>query len=424
MSWWDRLLGRRKHTTEAAPQTAAREHAIGSAEGDPPRWLPADDPGNPFDVAVLDLMATQAFIATSAEPGPAQRSISWRPGEVASLDITALRDRPATPCTLRFPIDRSLPDGLIFTPTSMDQKWVLAWRRPHLIAARSWTGSVDAIADARIEGDTLVVDQIRTTHDSVLTYGALPETFDWLLRCHALAEKLPFPCDATTADVFARSAAAAFSAFGNVIFCAARSWDPPPPSRPLRSDGRVVAAVRATELAALRQAVADGEDVNAPSTFSGYTALHLAIVRGEMELLEQLLALGADPHCTCSQGSRAIHLAVVHKAPPEMFARLEALGVDLSAANARGFTALHAAAEVDNPWAVGWLLDRGLDRGARTVPGHTALHVACALGHLPVAQALVARGADVGATSPDGVALELARREGHPAVAAWLSSLG
>ncbi|HEY4058170.1 MAG TPA: ankyrin repeat domain-containing protein, partial [Kofleriaceae bacterium] len=57
----------------------------------------------------------------------------------------------------------------------------------------------------------------------------------------------------------------------------------------------------------------------------------------------------------------------------------------------------------------------------RTKRGHTPLQIACALGHLEVVQALVELGANVDASSPDGVALEIATRQGKGDVAAWLS---
>jgi hypothetical protein len=316
-----------------------------------------------------------------------------------------------------------LPDGLLFAPTSMDEKWVIAWRNGIIIAARSWTGMVDAIADARIEGSTLVIERIRAVESSPLVMvGDIPDTFEWLLRSHALREKLPLPVNSAGAAMFEETPLMAFSMFGNVIFCAARSWNPPPASKPVRSDGRVIRALRAGALADIERAIADGEDVDAPSTHAGYTALHLAVVRGDAQMVTRLVALGADPNRRADKGMFALGMAIVHDAPPELFAALEHAGVDLFAANDDGFNPLHAACEVGNAWAVRWLVERGHAFEPRTKRGHTPLQIACALGHLAAAQAMVGLGADLEAPSTDGTALDIARREGKNEVVNWIES--
>jgi hypothetical protein len=412
--WWKKIWGKRDKGSGEDKNSRPAEKA---------KWLAADDPGNPFGFELLDLMVTQHVIATSQDRDVAARSVSWGASSGAELDCVAARERPATECTIRLPIDRSLSDGLLFMPTSMDEKWVIAWRHGTIIAARSWTGAVDTIADARIDGSTLVIERIRAIESSPLVmFGDLPDTFEWLLRSHALREKLPFPVNSTGAAMFENVPLSAFAAFGNVIFCAAKSWQPPSPSRPVRSDGRVIRAVRGGKLDEIERAIADGEDVDAAGTYGGYTAFHLAVVRGEAETAARLAALGADPNRRVDKGMFALGMAIVHKAPPEVFAVLERVGVDLFGTNDDGYNALHAACEVGNAWAVRWLVERGHGLEARTKRGHTPLQIACALGHLAAAQAMVELGADVDAPSADGVAHEIATREGKTEVAAWLAS--
>lgn len=412
--WWKKLWNRKggQSTSEEKQPTKAK-------------WLAADDPGNPFGVELLDLMVTQMLMATTSDPAAAERSVSWGTSTGAELDVSVVADRPAIECAIRLPIDRSLPDGLLFTPASMDEKWVIAWRQGQIIAARSWTGGVEAIGEARIEGSTLIVERIRALESShLLVFGALPQTFEWLLRSHALREKLPFPADDDGAAMLENVPLSAFTGFGNVIFCAAKTWQPPPPSKPLRSDGRIIPAIRAGTLDEIERAVAAGDDIDAPSTFAGYTALHVAVVRGEAQLLERLLALGADPNRRADKGMFALGIAIVHQAPADVFAVLERTGVDLFAANDDGFNALHAACEAGNAWAIHWLVERGHSLESRTKRGHTPLQIACGLGRLDAARAMVEHGADVNAPSPDGVALEIAQREGKEEVAAWLTSRG
>jgi hypothetical protein len=416
--WWKKLFGKRSKGGDPGERPIPQGGAVPPEKA---KWLAADDPGNPFGVELLDLMVTQQLSATSSDRAVAERAISWGASTGADLDIAPALERPAVECEIRLPIDRSLPDGLLFSPSSMDEKWVIAWWRGKVVAARSWTGTVDAVADARIDGATLVLERIRAVEESVLSaYGALPQTFEWLLRCHALKEKLPFPANEAGASMFQNAPVSAFSAFGDVIFCATRSWLPPPTSLPLRSDGRIIRAARAGSVKEIERALAAGEDIDAPGTFAGYTALHVAVVRGDASLIDRLVALGADPNRRTDKGMFALGIAIVHKASPEVFAALERGGVDLFAANDDGFNALHAACEVGNAWAVRWLVERGLTLEPRTKRGHTPLQIACALGHLKAVQAMVELGADVDASSPDGVALEIATRQGKGEVAAWL----
>lgn len=415
--WWNKLWRKGK--------PAAGEAVTGGKNKAPDKakWLAADDPGNPFGVELLDLMMTQTVIATSTDPAIAARSVSWGTSSEPELDVSPVLGRPAIDCAIRLPIDRSLPEGLVFTAASMDEKWVIAWRGGLIVAARSWTGVVDAIADARVDGSTLVIDRIRTIEASAFAiFGPVSQTFEWFLRCHALREKLPFPVDDNGAAMLENQPLCAFPVFGKIIFCAAKSWRPPPPARPLRSDGRIIRAIRSGKLDDLERAVADGEDLEAPSVSGAYTALHIAVRLGDTKLLERLCALGADPNRRADNGMFALGIAVIHRAPPELFAALERAGVDMHAANNDGFDALHAACEIGNAWAVRWLVERGHPLELRTKRGHTPLQIACALGHLDAAKAMVELGAAVDAQSPDGTAVEIAKREGKADVVAWLVS--
>lgn len=413
--WWKKLW----HKDKAADSEAVIRGQKKAT--DKARWLAADDLGNPFGVELLDLMVTQTVLGTSNDPAVAKRSASWGTSSEAALDVSPVLDRPAITCALRLRIDRSLPEGLLFTPASMDEKWVIAWRDGHVIAARSWTGVVDALADARLEGSTLVADRIRTIEASAFgMFGAVPQTFEWFLRCHALREKLPFPVDDDGARLLENAPLTAFSVFGNIIFCAAKSWRPPPSTRPLRSDGRIIRASRSGDLDGIERAVADGEDIDAPAAYGGYTALHISVLRGDTKLLECLLALGADPNRRAENGMFALGIAIVHEAPPELFAALERAAVDMNATNDDGFNALHAACKVGNASAVRWLVERGHPLEPRTKRGYTPLQFACALGHLDAAQTMVELGADVDAQFRDSMALDIAKREGKVDVVAWL----
>jgi hypothetical protein len=393
----------------------------------PARWLAADDPGNPFGVPLLDLMELQQLLSTTTDPEQAKRSVSWgrSTGEELFASAQAVSSLPPLECALRYPAARSLPNGILYAPPSQDWKWVLALRDGRVLAARSWTGAVEAVADARRDGDSLVLERLRVAETSSLRLSSrLVEVLDWLIRVHVWDQRLPLPVDDAAAELLAEAPLSGFGPFGKALFCAAKSWNPPPPPRPLRSDGDVIVAARVGDLAALRRHVEHGADVDAPGTLGGRTALHLAVMKGDVELFDELVRLGANPAAVADRALHALHMAVVHEAPHPLLERLAATRLDLTLPNADGFTALHAAAEIDHGAVVPWLVAHGLPLEARTRHGHTALHIACALGHAEAAKALLTAGADIEASSPGGTPRDVARAENRPALVALLDDWG
>jgi len=182
----------------------------------------------------------------------------------------------------------------------------------------------------------------------------------------------------------------------------------------MRSDGEVILATRRGDAAALTRALDQGAEVDAPGTYRGRTALHLAVMKSDVTLLDLLVSRGANPSALDDIGLHALGMAVVAKAPLGLMDSLAEKGLDVRLPNGDGFTALHAAAEVDNPAAVPWLIAHGAQLEGRTKRGHTALHIACALGHSAAAKALLEAGADRVASSPTGTPAEVARAESKP----------
>ncbi len=410
MGLFDKLFG-----SKAKPEPEEQQPLLAE-------WMADDDPRNPFRVRLLNLMVTQSLIATSMNPENAARSVSWMSARGDEFDLSPALEAQHLDCALEFPTATSLPEGLLYTPPSMDEKWVIAWRDGKVVAARSWTGIVEAVGIAKHVGQRLRIERLHVIDRSMLRMGPLPDTFDWLIRAHALRQRIPFPANDEGAALFEASPAAAFAGFGKVIFCATKSWAPPAIAAPLRCDGDLMRAALRGDFDEVRRLAAAGVDVDAPTTYEGYTPLHLAIVRGDVELFELLLSLGADPAIIADRGIHALIIAVVHKAPIRIFETLAKSRLDLKLPNADGFTAMHAAAETNHAAIVPWLLAHGLELEERTRHGYTPLHIAAGVGHVDVAGALIEVGADVVATSPGGTPLDVARAEKKPEMVRLLES--
>lgn len=417
MAWW-----RRKSKRNGAEGQEGEPSVSGTSPS--PIWREAT--ANPFGIRVLDLTpTTRGLTAWSGNPACAKKAISWAGSTGSELDSTDLGGVSPIRCELRYPVAPVFADGLLFVPSGMEDKWVLAHRGQELMAARSWTGIVDVVAQSRREDDVLLVSELRVRPGSTLQqFSDIVPIFDWLIRSHALGQALPLPVDDDALAHLEESPLDAFSAFGQRAFCAARSgtgWPPPP--HPLWTDGAVLHAVREANVERVRSLHRSGEPIDAPTTFEGNTPLTIAVIRGDIEMVRALLELGANPRARSFRGNFPLGYAIVHGAPTELLDALLAGGASPYEVNDDGFGLLHAAAEVDCASAIPWLMAKSLDIEARTRKGHTPLQIACGLGRLQVARALLEAGANARAPSSDGTAREIAARAQKQGVLKLLDEL-
>lgn len=121
----------------------------------------------------------------------------------------------------------------------------------------------------------------------------------------------------------------------------------------------------------------------------GLTALMAAAYAGALELIEDLVARGADLAARDASGYTALMYAANGDAPDVVRALLDA-GADPDAADAEGSTALMFSAQVGDLASVKRLLAAGADTGRRRVSdGLTARDFAEANGHTRVAAVLL-----------------------------------
>jgi len=140
------------------------------------------------------------------------------------LDVTV---KQSVPCQLRYAVDRDLPDGFLFAPTAMEQKWAIAYRDQAIYMIRSWTAEVKAVGRARRDGDELVVERIDLVDDALRMFGDPVETFDWMIRAHARDDRVPLPVSLEGAAMRRRRSAPSGSVTSLREFTQ-RSTRPPP----------------------------------------------------------------------------------------------------------------------------------------------------------------------------------------------------
>jgi len=374
-------------------------------------WIPAAD--NRFGVPILDLIAvTGDVVSTTNDPQEAARSLSWSSTLVTDLSLE-MTNRGSFDCDLLYVAEATLPDGWLFTPSAMEQKWAIAYRDHAIYLLRSWTGEVKAIGRTRRDAGRLVIERIELADDTLQMFGDPIEVFDWILRAHALGDVVPLPVTSDGAAILESAPLSMFSLFGNVASCATTRWSPARPERSLRSTGDIITAVRSGQETRVSALVNAGASLDARSPVGGLTALHVAVIQGSVALTRLLLELGADPNALADGGASTLITAVVHRVPLEILDLLATHGAVATTPNADGFSLIHAIAETDHAEYIPWSRMHDLDLEARTKHGHTALHIAAALGHVTALRALIAVGADRGAKGPSGeTARDIALAEG------------
>ncbi|MFO0589783.1 MAG: ankyrin repeat domain-containing protein [Polyangiaceae bacterium] len=408
--------GNRKDEEPSRPGDASPDEDDSHAwSKQPARWLERDDPGNPFGARLLDLMVNLEVLSTTTDPEVAARAVSWKAG--AQRDVSIDIEGASLACDLRYPAPSELPDGMLYRPERMEDKWVLAYRDGFIAAARSWTGETMAVARAHQDSEVLKLDSITFAEKSGLdVFGDPVAAFDWLIRTHALESRVPLPVSSDGAKILAGQPLAGFSIYGRHLFCAAVDYDLGEPKGRLHSDGDLMAAVGSGDLDRLESVVATGAPVNAPSRFShGASALHLSIFL-HPELVGTLVDAGADVNQATLKGSTPLMAAAAAGADRTLIERLVAWGAELDAGDARGFAAVHVAAQFGNVDALAALVDCGANLRSKTADGLMPLHVAAGTGKSDIVEWLLARGVDPTTPSPLGNALQIAKKNGHDEV--------
>lgn len=184
-------------------------------------------------------------------------------------------------------------------------------------------------------------------------------------------------------------------------------------------DGDLLRAAAAGDLEAARQAIDKGAKANAAT--SRETALSTAAYYGHRDIVDLLLAQGAEINKTDDEAHTTPLIAAIVGGEPEIADFLAQRGADVDLRTKEGVSALTCAVGIEHAGLVSLLIERGADVNAKTIDGGTPLIAAANIGATEIAQLLTAAGADVNIQKNDGEnALMLAIDKKNPEMARML----
>jgi ankyrin repeat protein len=164
-------------------------------------------------------------------------------------------------------------------------------------------------------------------------------------------------------------------------------------------------AINGQDVAALRAAVAEGADVNAPNN-EGRVPLYRALVLQRQPLVEALLELGADANAKDHHGDPLLIIAMSVGSADGALALIHA-GADANARDTIGKSAMYYAINMQQPEIVTALIKAGADMNAPSDPTDVndptqPLFLAIKTGQLDVTRQVIVAGADVNARDAKG----------------------
>ncbi|XP_069688790.1 ankyrin-1-like [Periplaneta americana] len=166
-----------------------------------------------------------------------------------------------------------------------------------------------------------------------------------------------------------------------------------------------------------------GANYSAVSSRGGFTTVHYAAVGGNLEILQELIKLGAYLDVPGGDGKTPLQMAA-YAGHFQIFQALIMAGANVSAVDKTGNTMLHFAAYGGNLKIVLEIITLGANSDAVNDYLQTPVHVAAEEGHLEIVKALINAGACSNTLDKNGKSpLDYAERTIRPEVIKWLSGL-
>jgi ankyrin repeat protein len=170
--------------------------------------------------------------------------------------------------------------------------------------------------------------------------------------------------------------------------------------------------------------IATGADLGGETPICAWSPLFLAALKGHREIAEELLKAGLSVDETDRRGRMPLHVAA-RSGHTEFLRFLQDHGAEVNTKDAVGMTPLHGAALCGRREAISFLLAAGADAQSKDYAGQTPLHLASFCGDKKSAELLKAGGAVIDEPDNRGeTALHIAAFCGHQDIVRLLIERG
>jgi hypothetical protein len=100
------------------------------------------------------------LVATKPNHGPTHTERAFSGGAGQHDRLSWAIDGEQLDCDFQYELEAPLPDGLLFIPRAMEDKWVIGFKPGRIAGARSWTGETLWLAEARQDASKLRVSKL------------------------------------------------------------------------------------------------------------------------------------------------------------------------------------------------------------------------------------------------------------------------
>ncbi|HUV37347.1 MAG TPA: ankyrin repeat domain-containing protein [Patescibacteria group bacterium] len=158
--------------------------------------------------------------------------------------------------------------------------------------------------------------------------------------------------------------------------------------------GEIHKAADSGDLAAVRDLLEKDAALLESRDGDGSTPLHIACIKGHLDLARYLLGEGADPLAGDNENSTPLHVAAIggNTAVTQLFLDRN---IDVDIRDDNGMTPLLFAGNRGQREMIDFLLSKGADINARDTSGGAMIHAASYSGNVDLLSSLIAGGADV-----------------------------
>jgi len=382
MAFWDKLFGKgKKDKPEKEEKKEKKEEKKNQYELN---WVAPNQ--NPWNIELLDLRPiSQTMLSTSKDPRMASNAISYNQEDgLVFLNQTPKSDK-SIESNLSFSIDSKLENGVLFIPSTMENKWAIYFHDNKILFIRSWLREVFVVAETIQENNQLVIKKIFGEFTEGESNEFTESVLKFLIHSHVLKETVPAPIPKELKDSTDTSGLWAFSTYGNMAhyghFEESIEYST---DLKMRSHSLLHIAIARGALDKVKEELEKGANINSLAG-DGLSTLHWSLANNT-DILEFLLKEGANPNVESVEGATPI----MNAAQSNKMEHLKVLIEHKAAVNKqdnRGFTALHRAAEMGYIEIVKELLNKGAKKEMEA-EGHTALSLATARNNKEIIEIL------------------------------------